>query len=334
VFNKKYWKKKKMNFQNKVTDLLKIKYPIMQGGMQNLAYPHLAAAVSNAGGLGTINISIWPDQRDFRQAIQQTKALTDNPICVNISMLPTIPISDHIPEYIQICAEEGVEVIETSGKNPAPLVQLIHANGLIHIHKVPSIKHAQKAQSIGVDIVSIIGAEAAGHPGPDLVSTLVLGAKAAQTLTIPYLLGGGVADGRGFAAMLALGAQGVVMGSRFVASTECQISANHKQWILQAAEKDTVLCLASINNIARVANNQAAQECLEMEKDPNITLQDLMPIISGAVGKAAYQSGDISKGLFSIGQNIGIINQIKPVSQIIEEMVSEASLIFENLTRV
>ncbi len=134
--------------------------------------------------------------------------------------------------------------------------------------------------------------------------------------------------------MLALGAQGVVMGSRFVASTECQISANHKQWILQAVEKDTILCLASINNIARVANNQAAQECLEMEKNPNITLQELMPIISGTVGKAAYQSGDISKCLFSIGQNIGIINQIKPVSQIIEEMVNEASLIFENLSRV
>jgi nitronate monooxygenase len=144
VFNKQHWKRKKINFQNKVTDLLKIKYPIMQGSMQNLAYPHLVAAVSNAGGLGIINISIWPDQREFRQAIQQTKVLTENSICVNISMLPTVPISDHISEYIQICVEEGVEVIETSGRNPTPLVQLIYTNGIIHIHKVSSIKHAQK----------------------------------------------------------------------------------------------------------------------------------------------------------------------------------------------
>ena len=320
-----------MAFRNRVTEMLDIKYPIMQGGMQNLAAPELAAAVSNAGGLGTINISMWPNPGDFREAVRHTKYLTNNPMCVNISMLPHAEISDNITDYIKICGEEGVEVIETSGKNPAELVPLIHSFGIKLIHKVPAVKHALKAESVGVDIVSIVGAEAAGHPSPDLIGTVVLGAKAAGKLKIPYLLGGGVADGKGFVAMLALGAEGVVMGTRFVACSDCTVSENHKQWIVDACEQDTVLCQRAIKNMMRAANNAAARECLEMEEKPGCNLQNLMPIISGAVGKAAYESGDTSKGMFPVGQNIGLINDIKSASQIIEDMIAEASTIIGNL---
>ena len=320
-----------MVFQNRVTEMLGIKYPIMQGGMQNLADPHLAASVSNAGGLGTINFSMWSNPDDFRKAVRHTKSLTYNPMCVNISMLPHEDISDKIIDYIKICGEEGVEVIETSGKNPAELVPLIHSFGIKLIHKVPAVKHALKAESVGVDIVSIVGAEAAGHPSPDLIGTIILGAKAAGKLKIPYILGGGVADGRGFAAMLAMGAEGIVMGTRFVACSDCCISKNHKQWIVNASEQDTVLCQRSIKNMIRVANNTTAQECLEMEKKPDVTLQDLMPIISGTLGKAAYANGDISKGIFPVGQNIGIINDIKSAAQIIEDIIAETSAVIENL---
>jgi len=320
-----------MALQNRVTEILGIKYPIMQGGMQNLATPRLAAAVSNAGGLGTINMGMWTDAAQFRKAVLETKSLTDKPICVNISMLPHAEISSEITEYIKICGEEGAEAIETSGKNPAELIALIHSYGIKLIHKVPSVKHALKAESVGVDIVSIVGAEAAGHPSPDLISTSILGAKAAEKLKIPYLLGGGIADGRGLVAMLALGADGVVIGTRFIASLECIISENHKKWIVNASEQDTVLCQQAIRNTMRCAKNAAALECLEIEKKPGVTLSDLMPIISGAVGEAAYKSGDISKGIFPVGQSIGLINEIKSASQIISDMVAEASSIIGNL---
>ena len=320
-----------MAFQNRVTELLGIKYPIMQGGMQYLGTPQLAAAVSNAGGLGTINMSIWPDYDGFRAAVRKTKSLTGKPVCVNISMIPGIETSSKIPDFIKICGEEGVEVIETSGKNPAEFIPLIHSLGIKLIHKVPAIKHAMKAEAVGVDIVSIVGAEAAGHPSPDLIGTVILGAKAAGKLKIPYMLGGGVADGRTFAAMLALGAEGVVIGTRFIACSDCVISENHKQWIVNASEQDTVLCQQSIKNMMRAANNATAQECLEAEKKSGVTLSDLMPIISGAAGKAAYESGDTSKGIFPVGQSIGIIDGIKSASQIIEDMIAEAADTIERL---
>lgn len=320
-----------MAFQNRVTKLLGIKYPIMQGGMQNLGTPQLAAAVSNAGGLGTINTSMWSDLEDFRKAVQLTKSLTSNPICVNISMLPHLTISDKVTAYIHICGEEGVEVIETSGKSPEPLVPLIHQYGIKLIHKVPTVKHAIKAESIGADIVSIVGAEAAGHPSPDLVGTVVLGAKAAGKLKIPYLLGGGIADGRGLAAMLALGAEGVVVGTRFVACSECLISENHKNWIVEASERDTVLCQRSIKNMMRAANNAAAQACLKLEENPSVTLEDLMPVISGAEGKAAYESGDLSKGMFPVGQDIGLIDSVESAAQIINQMIEQASDVIDSL---
>ncbi|MDR1320980.1 MAG: nitronate monooxygenase family protein [Gracilibacteraceae bacterium] len=310
--------------QTRITEMLGIKYPIMCGGLQNIATPELAAAVSNAGGLGTINISMWPDLNDFRDAVKKTKSLTDKPMCVNISMIPGVDMGDKIQRYINICGEEKVEVLETSGKDPAELVPLIRSLGIRHIHKVPAVKHGVRAEKSGAEIISIVGAECGGHPGADMIGTFILGAEAYGKYKAPYQLGGGVYNGRTLAAAMALGAEGVVVGTLFCASKEAPISDNHKQWIIGAADKDTVLCQKSIKNVVRVANNQTARDCLEMEKKPGVTLQDLMPIIGGNIGKEAYKSGDISKGMFPVGQVVGSITEIKSVKDIIDGMVTEA----------
>ena len=193
-------------------------------------------------------------------------------------------------------------------------------------------RHALKAQKSGVDCVTVVGSEAAGHPSPDLIGTMVVANRAVELCSIPVLVGGGICNGRSMAAALALGAEGVVIGTRFLTASECCISQNHKDWIIEHTEKDTVLCQRAIKNMIRVAHNAAADECLEMEKKPGVTLQDLMPIISGAVGRQAYQSGDTSRGMFAVGQDIGLISDVKPAKEIIEEMLREAAAATERLS--
>lgn len=313
------------HFKTRMTEVLGIEYPIMCGGLQNAANPELAVAISEAGGLGITNISMYPDLDDFRAVVRLMRSQTSKPLAVNISMIPNIDMGDKIRQYLDICGQEGINVIETSGKDPVEFVPLIHAHGMKIVHKVPMAKHALKAQKSGVDCVTVVGSEAAGHPAPDLIGTFVVANKAVELCSIPVLVGGGICNGRSLAAALALGAEGVVVGTRFLTATECLISQNHKQWIVDHTEKDTVLCQKAIKNMIRVAHNAAADECLEMEKKPGVTLQDLMPIISGAAGKQAYQSGDTSRGMFAVGQNIGLINDIKPAGEIIEEMIREAA---------
>ena len=285
-----------MNFQTRVTEVLGIKYPIMCGGMQNVANPELAVAISEAGGLGITNISMYPDVDDFRSTLRWMRQQTAKPLAVNISMIPNVDMGDKIKQYLNVCGEEGINVIETSGKDPAEFVPLIHDLGMKIVHKVPMANHALRAQKSGVDCVAVVGSEAAGHPSPDLIGTFVVANKAARMCSIPVLAGGGVCDGKSFVAALALGAEGVVVGTRFINAAECTISQNHKQWIIDHSEKDTILCQRAIHNMIRTAHNAAADECLELEKQPGCTLQTLMPIISGAVGKAAYERGDVRRG--------------------------------------
>lgn len=310
-------------FKTRVTEILNIKHPIMQGGMQHLATPELAAAVSNAGGLGTINITIYPTSKEFRTAIRQTKALTQNPFAINISLHPHLTKGEQIIEYLSIAIDEGVKVIETSGTSPEQFVPLIKQNGLTLIHKVPAVKHAMKAEKVGADIVTIAGYEVGGHPGKDEVGSFVLANKTARSLSIPVMLAGGVADGRGLIAALALGAEGVVMGTRFVATQECWIHQHFKEWIQSASEIDTIICQRSINNMLRAAKNSAALTCIEMEKQ-GANLQELMTVIAGTLGKACYQKGDIDNGIFAIGQCIGLINAIPTVAELIAQIIKEA----------
>ncbi len=309
--------------KTRMTELLGIKVPVMQSGMQNLATPRLAAAVSNAGGLGTINAASYQEIEDFRQAIRQTQRLTAKPFCVNISMLPFVSVGDKTEAYIRTAIEEGVKVIETAGRNPEPYVPTLKEAGVTLIHKVPAIRHALKAQAVGADMVSILGLEGAGHPGTDEVSTMVLANKAAKELRIPVLAGGGIADGRGLAAALSLGAEGVFMGTRFAASQECMIHENYKNWMVGAQEGDTVLVQKTIRNMVRVMKNETSRTVLEMEAR-GAGLEELLPVISGRHGKEAQLCGDLEGGLFSIGQSVGLIEDILPAKEIIEKVVEEA----------
>ena len=320
-------------FKTRFTELIGIEHPIMQGGMQHLGVPQLAAAVSNAGGLGTINITIYPEMDDFRAAVKKTKELTDKPFAVNISLAPGLNMGEKIHQYIDVCGEEGVKVIETAGQNPSEFVPHIKEAGIKLIHKCPGVKYAKKAESFGADAVTIVGYEVAGHPSMDGIGTFVIANKAAKVCAeygVPVLAAGGVADGKGLAAALALGAQGVVLGTRFVATTECPISDNHKEWLLEHTEKDTVIIQKSIHNAARVANNMAAKLTLEMEKR-GTTLEELMTVIAGRLSKKCYKNGDIDGGIYALGPAMGLIDDIKPVQQLMDDMVAEAEEVIGGL---
>lgn len=320
-------------FKTKVTEMLEIQYPIMQGGMQHLGTPELASAVSNAGGLGTINATIYPTISEFRNAIRKVKALTKNPFCVNVSMLPTLSPGELTMEYFKVITEEGVSVVETAGRDPKEFVPMLHAAGVKLIHKVAAVKYAKKAEAAGADIVTIVGVECAGHPGMDDITTMVLANKVAKTVKIPVMVGGGIADGKGLAAALALGGEGVVMGSRFVAVEECIIHPNFKKWIVEASENDTMLIQRSIKNMIRACKNEAAKTCLEMEKQ-GATLQELLAVISGKKSRTAQFEGDLNGGIFAIGQAIGLIDEIKPAKAVIDEIVKEAEETVERLNQL
>ena len=309
--------------KTRITTMLGIRYPIIQGGMQNVAYPELAAAVSNAGGLGTINTTIYKTPEEFHEAVKKTKALTDQPFCVNMSLLPDVNVGEEIKRYVDICGTEGVTAIETAGVKPAALVSLIHDAGMIHIHKVPATRFGISAEKCGVDAVTAVGYECGGHPGMDGIGTIVLANEASKTLKIPVIAGGGIVDGRGIAAALSLGAEAVIMGTRFMATEEAPISGNHKEWIKAATERSTVLAQKSIRNMVRVADNGAARKCLEMEAR-GAALKELMEVIAGKNGKEAYETGDVDRGLFPLGEGCSLIRQVMPVAELMEELMGEA----------
>ena len=318
--------------KTRMTELLGIKYPIMQGGMQHLGVPELAAAVSEAGGLGTINVTIYPDPEDLRKAIKEVKAKTDKPFAVNISLIPSLHPGQELFDQVKVILEEGVTAVETAGASPQELADVLnaHKDQVKWIHKAACVKHAKKAESMGADLITMAGFEVAGHPHTDGVGTMVLANRTAREVKVPVLAAGGIADGRGLLAALSLGCEGVVMGTRFVATTECPISDNHKEWLLEHTEKDTVIIQKSIHNAARVANNMAAKLTLEMEKR-GTTLEELMTVIAGRLSKKCYKNGDIDGGIYALGPAMGLIDDIKPVQQLMDDMVAEAEEVIGGL---
>lgn len=316
----------------KITEIFNIKHPIMQGGMNHLAVPEFAAAVSNAGGLGTFNALLYSSADDFREAVQMAKRLTDQPFCVNISMSPKPKAGELTPDYFGIVAEEKVPVVETSGRSPQEFMPMLKEAKTKVIHKVATVKHAQKVESIGVDAISIIGIESAGHPGMDDVGTIVLGRKAAKELNVPVIIGGGIVDGAGLAAALSLGGEGVVMGTRFVATHECIIHPNFKDWIVSANEADTVLILRSVKNMMRTRKNQSALTCLKLE-EKGAEFPEIFKVINGTVSRKSQYEGNLEEGILAIGQAIGLINEIKTVQEVIDDMVAEAENIIKALHR-
>lgn len=309
--------------KTKLTEMFGIKYPIIQGGMQNLGVPKFASAVSNAGGMGTINIATFPSVEAFRDAVKEMNDLTDKPYFVNISLVPNLNRGDEIFRYIDVCAEGGVKAIETAGASPDPYIKAIKDAGIKLCHKTPTVRHAVRMEQKGADMITIAGYEVAGHPSEEAVGTFVLLNKTAQSLSIPVLAAGGIADGRGLAAALAMGADGVVMGTRFAASLECPMHQNFKDLLVASQENQTVLIQKSIHNMARVLGTDASRKCLEMEAK-GATLEELMTVIAGKITKKCYETGDTANSIFAVGPAVGLIHDVKSVKDIIEDVVAEA----------
>ena len=301
--------------KTEITELLGIEYPVIQGGMAWVAECHLAAAVSNAGGLGLIAAGGAPAEW-VREQIRETKKLTDKPFGVNIMLMN--PESEKVAKVI---VEEGVKVVTTGAGSPEKYMADWKAAGVKVIPVVASVALAKRMERCGADAVVAEGCEAGGHIGE--LTTMVLVPQVVDAVKIPVIAAGGIADGRGLLAALSLGCEGVVMGTRFVASKECWISENHKNWIVNANENQTVLCQKSIKNMVRVANNEAARKCLELEAK-GATLQELMPVISGKLGKAAYADGNVDGGMFAVGPAAGLIHEVESCKEIIDSIMAEA----------
>lgn len=317
-------------FKTRFTQLAGIQHPIMQGGMQHLGVPALASAVSNAGGLGTINITIYPELSDFEDALKQMRDLTDKPFAVNFSFVPDLTQGDKTFRYIDACHKYGVTLAETAGRSPKAYMPAFKEAGIKVMHKCVAVKHALSAQKLGVDAIVMDGWECAGHPGLDMVGTFVLTNAAARALDVPVIAAGGIADGRGLAAALALGAEGVTMGTRFVASQECVIHQNFKDAIVNAGEGDTVICQRSIGNQARYLKNATSLKAVELD-EAKAGLKETLAVVSGAKSKECYITGDTDGCVFTVGQCAGLIHDVPTVKEIIDGMLAEAGSVLDGL---
>jgi len=317
-------------FQTRITELFGIKYPIIQGAMMWLSRAEMVAAVANAGGLGIMASLTFPTAREFREEIKKTQSLTDKPFAVNITLLPTIQPRS-LEEYIEAAIKEGVPIIETAGRNPRQYMNQLREGGVKVMHKVASVKAAKTAERIGVDAVTIVGFEEGGNPGMDDVTTMVLVPCAVDALKIPVIAGGGIGDGRGLMAALALGAEGAVMGTRFMLSRECPLHNSIKQRLLEASEKDTLMIMRSINNPERVAGTDFARRILEME-ERGTTLEELLPLIDGRRQKQALDKGETSEAIIPCGQVVGLIDDLPTIKEIIDGIIKEAGKIRKRLS--
>ena len=316
-------------FKTRITELFGIKYPIIAGGMHLLSRAELVAAVSNAGGLGILASTTFETKEELREEIRKTKSLTDKPFGVNLNLFPMMrPRS--VEEDIDIFIDEGVGIVESSGASPEPYVPLLKEAGVKIIHKVPAVRFARKAESVGVDAVTIVGFECAGHPGMDDVTSLILVPLTVDALKIPVVAGGGFCDARSFVAALALGADGVVMGTRFVATHECVAHPQIKEWLVKAKETDTTLIDRSLGLPMRVIKNKPAEKALEMDKR-GASLEELLTVISGALGRKAWMEGDIDAGVVSLGMDVGRIREIVSVKEVIDGIIEEAKDICKRL---
>ncbi|GAA1003690.1 NAD(P)H-dependent flavin oxidoreductase [Tsukamurella strandjordii] len=312
-------------FSTRFTEAFGVQYPIVQGGMMWVGRAELAASVSEAGGLGIITALTQPSPDALRQEIARARTLTSKPFGVNLTVLPTIDPPPY-EEYLRAAVESGITIIETAGSNPAKFLPYLKDNGVKVIHKCTSVRHALKAQAIGVDAVSIDGFECAGHPGEDDIPGLVLIPAAADALEIPILASGGIADARGMVAALALGADGINMGSRFLCTEESPIAAEVKKQIVANSELDTKLIFRTLGNTARVAKNSVSVEVVETEAK-GCEFEDIRHLVAGARGRKVFEDGDVEAGIWSVGLCQGIIRDVPSVAELIDRMVSEAQQI-------
>lgn len=309
--------------KTRITELLGIRYPIIQGGMQWVGLAELASAVSNAGGLGILTALTQQTPDALRREIERTRAMTDRPFGVNLTILPAMKPPPYA-EYVQAILDSGIKIVETAGNSPRDFIDQFKAHGVKVVHKCTSVRHALSAERNGVDAVSIDGFECAGHPGEDDVPGLVLLPIAARALKIPIIASGGIADGRGMAAALALGAEGVNMGTRFCVTQEAPIHYNIKQALVAASERDTKLMFRTMKNTARVFRNAISEEVVATENRPGgCQFEDIRPLVAGVRGRAALESGEVNGGVVSAGQCIGLIDDVPTCADLLDRMVRE-----------
>ncbi|GJM13762.1 MAG: nitronate monooxygenase [Pseudohongiella sp.] len=316
--------------KTRITELLGIEHPIVQGGMQWVGLSQLAAAVSNAGGLGILTGLTQPTPEDLLKEIELCQSMTDKPFGVNLTILPTIKPVPY-EEYARAIVESGVKIVETAGRNPEPFLPMFKEAGIKVIHKCTSIRHSLKAEKIGCDAVSVDGFECAGHPGEDDVTNMILLPLAARRLKIPFLASGGLGDGRGLAAALAMGADGINMGTRFMVTQEAPIHENVKKRMIEATELDTALIYRSLRNTARVFKNSVAEKVVEIESRSGETkFEDIQPLVQGVKGRELFEDGDLDKGIWSAGMIVGLIDDNPSCEELVSRIVTEAEDIISN----
>ncbi|WP_326835364.1 nitronate monooxygenase [Amycolatopsis rhabdoformis] len=308
--------------RTRFTETFGVEHPVVQGGMQWVGRAPLVAAVAEAGALGMLTALTQPTPEALAEEIRRTRELTDRPFGVNLTILPTITPPPY-DEYRQAIIESGVRIVETAGSNPAPHLPALHAAGIKVIHKCTSVRHAVKAEQVGVDAVGIDGFECAGHPGEDDIAGLVLIPAAARRLSVPVLASGGFADGRGLAAALALGADGITMGTRFLCTQEAPVHDKVKQAIVAATENDTELILRPLRNTSRVASNRVSREVVE-RLARGAAFEEVRELVAGARGRTVFETGDLDAGVWTVGTAQGLIDDIPSVRDLVARITADA----------
>lgn len=316
--------------KTRFTETFGIEHPIVQGGMQWVARAELVSAVANAGALGFLTALTQPTPEDLVKEIQRCRDMTDKPFGVNLTILPSLK---KIPydEYRQAIIESGVKIVETAGNNPAPHLPDFKKAGVKVIHKCTSVRHGLKAESIGCDAISMDGFECAGHPGEDDVTNLVLLPIARDKIKIPMIASGGLGDARGLVAVLALGAEGMNMGTRFMATKEAPIHDNVKQQMVENDERATEMIFRTLNNTARVASNNVSREVVSIEAKGNATIDDVAHLVSGQRGKVVFENGDTEHGIWSAGMIQGLIHDVPSCKELVKRIMDEANQIINRL---
>jgi NAD(P)H-dependent flavin oxidoreductase YrpB (nitropropane dioxygenase family) len=313
-----------MTLKTRFTELVGIEFPIVQGGMMWVGRAELAAAVSNAGGLGILTALTQPTPDALRQEIERCRSMTDKPFGVNLTILPSVTPPPYA-EYRQAIIDSGIKIVETAGHSPQQHVAHFKENGVIVIHKCTAVRHALSAERMGVDAISIDGFECAGHPGEDDIPGLVLIPVAADKVKIPMIASGGFGDGRGLVAALSLGAEGINMGTRFCATVEAPIHQRVKQLLVDNDERGTNLIFRSLRNTARVGKNSVSDKVVDILKRQDARFEDVQSLVRGAQGRVLLETGDLDAGLVWAGQVQGLIHDIPTVAELMERIVREAT---------
>jgi len=312
-------------FHTRVTELFGIRLPVVASGLQWLSTADYVVAAAHAGIIGFITAASFPELDDLRAEIRRCRELTDGkPFGVNISMLPKLAKGDRVDAVVDLVCEEGVRFVETAGRNPESYLPRLHAAGIKVLHKVPTVRHARSAQAAGVDAITVVGAECGGHPGTELIGTMVQAALAARDITIPLIAAGGIATGAQLVAALALGADGVAIGTRFLVAEEIWAHPDYKARLVAAQETDTTLVMASLRNSVRALRNETTETVQQIERELGGNLDALMPHIAGRAGRRAYESGDARFGVLSVGQSVAFADRIEPLATIVKRLEAEA----------